>query len=143
MYVNICMKHFSLYGCTMFRVIYKAHADYDVEIYLAINLDGIKFVNAKDRTVAHDYRWIEIETITLNPTDNYMIFELKNNVPSKQKCFMFELTMGKKKDIASLIASYSPEHASWLEGGVDQLCKQVKGILTLLFNPFNAETTFV
>lgn len=85
------------------------------ESLMAVNMDGIKFVRSKDKSVIHDFAYNEIESITLDPNDNYMTLELFNKAQTglAQKTFVFETSQ--KEDIGHLIASYSPSHASWMK----------------------------
>lgn len=82
---------------------------------MAVNMDGVKFVRAKDKSVIHDFRYSEIESILIDPNDNYMTLELYSTAQSglAQKTFVFETSY--KEDIGHLIASYSPVHASWMK----------------------------
>ncbi|KAL4238111.1 hypothetical protein ACF0H5_002823 [Mactra antiquata] len=110
-----CVKQFALYGCTLFPIVHKGLWQHTHDALLAINMDGVKFVRAKDKLVLHDFKYTEIESIALDPNDNYVTMELKNDVATDcpQRCFMFETNH--KEDLGNLISSYSPAHASWLK----------------------------
>ena len=89
-------------------------------------MDGVKFVRTKDKYVIHDFKYLEIESINVDPNDNYVTMELKNDVAKDcpQRCFMFETNH--KEDVGNLISSYSPQHAVWLKPdyeGVKKVCK--------------------
>ncbi|XP_062572386.1 myosin-I heavy chain-like isoform X2 [Saccostrea cucullata] len=119
-----CVKQFPLYGCTLFHILNKGMWHHMGDVYLAINMDGLKFVRGKDKNVMHGFMYSEIESITMDPNDNYMTVELKNEVICQQRCFMFETNQ--KEDIGHLIASYSPGHASWLKPEYESLKKKNK-----------------
>ncbi|XP_059160288.1 unconventional myosin heavy chain 6-like isoform X2 [Physella acuta] len=118
-----CVKQFSLYGCTLFPIMHKGMWSHTSESLLAINMDGIKFVRSKDKSVIHDLKYCEIESICIDPNDNYMTLELYSMAQSGigQKTFVFETSH--KEDIGHLIASYSPTHASWMKSENDSVKK--------------------
>ncbi|BFZ12100.1 hypothetical protein BsWGS_15138 [Bradybaena similaris] len=110
-----CVKQFSLYGCTLFHINHKGMWSHTSESLLAINMDGVKFVRAKDKSVIHEFKYSEIESILIDPNDSYITLELFSLAQTNlaQKTFMFETNH--KEDIGHLIASYSPTHASWMK----------------------------
>lgn len=114
-----CVKQFPLYGCTIFSIIHKGLWSHTSDSLLAVNMDGIKFIRSRDKTVIHDFKYSDIETITLDPNDNYITLELFNDsgLGCTQRCFMFETLY--KEDIGHLIESYSPSHATWLRPEYD------------------------
>lgn len=123
-----CVKQFPLFGCTLFPIVHKGLWQHAHDALLAINMDGVKFVRAKDKCVLHDFRYSDIESISLDPNDNYVTMELKNAAAKDcpQRCFMFETNH--KEDLGNLIASYSPAHAAWLKPdyeGVKKVCHLV------------------
>ncbi|KAK3585200.1 hypothetical protein CHS0354_027488 [Potamilus streckersoni] len=120
-----CVRQFPLYGCTLFPIVHKGLWSHSSDALLAINMDGIKFVRTKDKSVIYDFKYGEIESISLDPNDNYITLELKNDVATNcpQRCFMFETHQ--KEDVGNLISSYSPAHATWLKTDTDSL-KKVK-----------------
>ena len=121
MWYLTCVKQFPLYGCTLFQISHKGLWSHTSEALLAINMDGIKFVRAKDKLVINQFKYPDIETITIDPNDNYITLELKSSqeIRCQQRCFMFETNQ--KEDIGNLIASYSPSHASWLKPEYESL----------------------
>ncbi|XP_041351468.1 unconventional myosin-VIIb-like isoform X2 [Gigantopelta aegis] len=110
-----CVKQFPLYGCTLFPIVHKGLWSHTSDALLAINMDGIKFVRAKDKSVIHDFRYSEIESVSIDANDNYVTLELRNKAQTDcpQRTFMFETNY--KEDIGHLVASYSPHHASWMK----------------------------
>lgn len=123
MWYLTCVKQFALYGCTVFPIMHKGMWAHASESLLAINMDGVKFVRSKDKSVIHDFRYSEIESIVIDPNDSYMTLELYSNAQPglSQKTFVFETNH--KEDIGHLIASYSPAHASWMKSESDGLKK--------------------
>ncbi|XP_076464756.1 myosin-VIIa-like [Babylonia areolata] len=121
-----CVKQFPLYGCTLFPIVHKGLWSHSSETLLAINMDGVKFVRTKDKFVIHDFRYTDVESISIDPNDNYITLELSNTAQAgcTQKTFMFETHH--KEDIGHLIASYSPHHASWMKTEQDSLKKKMK-----------------
>ncbi|CAL1545802.1 unnamed protein product [Lymnaea stagnalis] len=121
-----CVKQFALYGCTLFPILHKGMWSHTSESLLAVNMDGIKFVRAKDKSVIHDFKYSDIESILIDANDNYMTLELFSTAQSglAQKTFVFETNH--KEDIGHLIASYSPAHASWMKADNDGMKKQMK-----------------
>lgn len=129
-----CVKQFALYGCTLFPIVHKGLWPHAHDALLAINMDGVKFVRAKDKCVLHDFKYSEIESISLDPNDNYVTMELKNGaaMDCPQRCFMFETNH--KEDLGNLIASYSPAHAGWLKPDYEGVKKVSFLLFTLFFN---------
>lgn len=130
-----CVRQFPLYGCTLFPIIHRGHWNHTSETLLAVNMDGIKFIRTRDKSVINVFKYSDIESINIDPNDNYITLELKN-IPdnsSQQKCYMFETSQ--KEDVGSLIASYSPSHASWLNPEYESL-KRVM-YFNIIHNFFN------
>ncbi|XP_070180656.1 myosin-I heavy chain-like [Littorina saxatilis] len=118
-----CVKQFPLYGCTLFSIVHKGLWSHASETLLAVNMDGVKFVRTKDKFVIHDFKYYDIDSISIDPNDNYVTLELSNRTQAgcTQKTFMFETQH--KEDIGHLIASYSPHHATWMKTEHDSLKK--------------------
>ncbi|ESO93643.1 hypothetical protein LOTGIDRAFT_119149, partial [Lottia gigantea] len=118
-----CVKQFPLYGCTMFPILHKGLWAHSSDALLAINMDGIKFVRAKDKMVLHDFKYSQIESIYIDPNDNYITLELQDKIETDcpQRTFMFETNH--KEDVGHLVASYSPHHASWMKADYESLKK--------------------
>ncbi|KAH9515344.1 hypothetical protein Btru_014195 [Bulinus truncatus] len=121
-----CVKQFALYGCTLFPIMHKGMWSHTSESLLAINMDGVKFVRTKDKSVIHDFKYTDIESIQIDANDNYITLELYNTAQLgiAQKTFVFETSQ--KEDVGHLIASYSPSHASWMKSDNDSMKKQMK-----------------
>ena len=118
-----CVKQFSLYGCTLFPIMHKGMWSHTSDSLLAVNMDGVKFVRAKDKSVIHDFRFNEVESIQMDANENYITLELYSAAQAglAQKTFVFECAQ--KDDVGHLIASYSPNHASWMKAENEGLKK--------------------
>lgn len=110
-----CVKQFPLYGCTLFPIVHKGLWSHGSDTLLAINMDGLKFVRGRDKALIYDFRYHDIESIAVDPNDNFVTMEMSNKMVGgcPQKTFMFETYH--KEDIGHLIASYCPHHASWMK----------------------------
>lgn len=123
MWYLTCVKQFSLYGCTLFPIMHKGMWSHTSESLLAVNMDGVKFVRVKDKSVIHDFKYSDIEYFLIDPNENYLTLELYSTAQAglSQKTFVFETSQ--KEDIGHLIASYSPVHASWMKSDSEGLKK--------------------
>ena len=81
-------------------------------IILGVNSDGIALIKPDDKYVLYEYRYTDIESVLLDPSDNFVTINLVRTLPDSQKCFVFETDQ--KEEIGSLIASYYPALACWI-----------------------------
>ncbi|KAK2710152.1 myosin-I heavy chain-like isoform X3 [Artemia franciscana] len=107
-----CVMHFPLYGTTQFHVTYRGYWSYGNSIILGVNSDGIALIKPDDKYVLYEYRYTDIESVLLDPSDNFVTINLARTLPDSQKCFVFETDQ--KEEIGSLIASYYPALACWI-----------------------------
>lgn len=134
-----CVMQYPLYGTTMFNVIYKGYWNYVNNIILGINCDGILFIQPEDKLIIYQFKFVDIESIMIHPSDSFITLSLNRNshqMPKAlreghlldlQKCFVFETEQ--KNEIGSLIISYYPLLSSWVLNNFD--CpKSGKGITT-------------
>jgi hypothetical protein len=121
-----CVMQYPLYGSTMFPVTYRGYWSYGNSLILGVNSEGIMLIKPDDKFVLNEYRYQEIESILLDPSDSFITITLQRHLSdNNHKCFVFETTQ--KNEIGSLIASYCPSLAAWLtENEAPQ--KRVKGI---------------
>ncbi|KAJ3648825.1 hypothetical protein Zmor_020597 [Zophobas morio] len=121
-----CVMQYPLYGTTMFPVAYRGYWSYGNSLILGVNSEGIMLIKPDDKFVLDEYRYHEVESILLDPSDSFITISLQRHLSeNNHKCFVFETTQ--KNEIGSLIASYCPTLAAWLtENEAPQ--KRVKGI---------------
>ena len=51
------VKHYPLYGASLFRVVYKGFWSYPNSLLVAVNVAGVKFVNMKSKQVGREGVW--------------------------------------------------------------------------------------
>ncbi|XP_071518394.1 unconventional myosin-VIIa [Panulirus ornatus] len=121
-----CVMQFPLYGTTMFQVSYRGYWSYGNTLILGVNCDGIAMIKPDDKFILYEYRYCDIESIFLDPSDNFITINLLRTLPDAHKCFVFETK--EKEEIGFLIASYSPLLASWIkEMDSNKKVKQITG----------------
>lgn len=141
-----CVMQYPLYGTTMFPVTYRGYWSYGNAVILGINCDGIMLIKTDDKFVLYEYRYHEIESILIDPSDSFItITLLRHTQDNTHKCFVFETQQ--KNEIGSLIVSYCPVLATWLSEN-EQPVKKVKSItnedrVRLYHNLVNARRTLV
>ena len=123
------VTQFPLYGCTKFMVDFKGVWQHGTETVFIVSLDGIKFISVLERTLTHEFSYAQIEGLSLDLDDDYVIVELKNSVQSPLKSFVFE--SHDKGDIRTLIENYSPSHATWLRDKKVHLNEKVRDIFKI------------
>lgn len=70
-------------------------------------------IKPDDKFVLYEYRYTDIESIFLDPSDSFLTVNLMRQQPdTSHKCFVFETPQ--KNEIGSLIVSYWPTLASWI-----------------------------
>lgn len=110
-----CVMQYPLYGTTMFPVIYRGYWSYGNSLILGINCEGIMLIKPDDKFVIYEFRYTDIESIMLDPSDFFITITLnrtQNTAGDQQRCFVFETTQ--KNEIGSLIISYYPPLSSWI-----------------------------
>ncbi|KAH8249819.1 hypothetical protein KR038_002247, partial [Drosophila bunnanda] len=120
-----CVMQYPLYGTTMYAVTYKGYWNFVNNIFLAVHCDGIMFIQPEDKFIIHQFKYIDIESIMLNPSDSFITISLNRNMHQlnkhysdriplidTQKCFVFETSQ--KNEIGSLIISYYPALSNWI-----------------------------
>lgn len=119
-----CVMQYPLYGTTMFPVTYRGYWSYGNSLVLGINCEGLMLIKQDDKFVLNEYRYQEVESIMLDPSDSFITITLLRHLnDNNHKCFVFETTQ--KNEIGSLIASYCPSLASWISEN-DDPAKKIK-----------------
>ncbi|XP_033241744.1 unconventional myosin heavy chain 6 isoform X1 [Drosophila pseudoobscura] len=120
-----CVMQYPLYGTTMYNVIYKGYWSFVNNIILGVNCDGIMFIQPEDKFIIYQFKYVDIESIMLDPSDSFITISLNRNTHQtgqqfrdgsslidSQKCFVFETLQ--KDEIGSLIISYCPSLSNWI-----------------------------
>lgn len=108
-----CVMQYPLYGTTMFQVTYRGYWSYGNSLILGVNCEGLMLIKPDDKFVLNEYRYQEIESILLDPSDSFITITLMRHPnDSSNKCFVFETSQ--KAEIGSLIASYFPALSGWI-----------------------------
>ncbi|KAB0803532.1 hypothetical protein PPYR_00502 [Photinus pyralis] len=108
-----CVMQYPLYGSTMFPVTYRGYWSYGNSLILGINNEGVMLIKPDDKFVINEYRYQEVESILIDPSDSFITLTLQRHLnESNHKCFVFETTQ--KNEIGSLIASYCLNLAGWI-----------------------------
>ncbi|KRK07125.1 uncharacterized protein Dyak_GE28252 [Drosophila yakuba] len=131
-----CVMQYPLYGTTMFKVNYKGYWNMASNIILGIHFDGLKFINPEDKSVMLQFKYVDIESILLDPSDSFITISLNRSAQllkssrdessfiESQKCFVFETPQ--KNEIGSLIISYYPPLSNWILNNLE-CSKKYKG----------------
>lgn len=122
-----CVMQYPLYGTTMFPVSYRGYWSYGNSLILGVNWEGLILIKPDDKFVLFEFRYHEIESIMLDPSDSFITISLNRQAANndQQRCFVFETKQ--KTEIGSLIISYFPALSNWInENEIPQ--KKGKGI---------------
>lgn len=104
-----CVMQYPLYGSSLFKVTYRGYWSFGNSVVLGVNCDGIMLIKNDDKFVLNEFKYQEIESILLDPSDSFITITLLRH---DHKCYVFETEQ--KNEIGSLIASYCPNLANWL-----------------------------
>ncbi|XP_055613546.1 myosin-I heavy chain [Uranotaenia lowii] len=112
-----CVMQYPLYGTTMFPVSYRGYWSYGNSLILGVNCEGIILIKPDDKFVLYEFRYSEIESIMLDPSDSFITISLNRHTNTatntdQQRCFVFETSQ--KNEIGSLIVSYFPALSNWI-----------------------------
>lgn len=141
-----CVMQYPLYGTTMYNVTYRGYWSYGNQLILGINCDGLMLIKPEDKFVLAEYRYQDVESIMLDPSDSFITLSLlRHNPDSSHKCFVFETPQ--KNEIGSLIVSYCPALAGWITEN-EAPAKKAKGMtnedrIRLYHNLVNCRRTLV
>lgn len=129
---------YPLYGTTMFNAIYKGFWSHGSSIIFGVNYEGIMFIQPEDKYILYQFKYSDIESIMLDPSDSFITLTLNrqyvhvnkpnvkdSNIPIEvQRCFVFETSQ--KNEIGSLIVSYFPPLSNWIMNTFE-ISKKSKG----------------
>lgn len=118
------VKYYPLYGSMLFPVQYKGFWSHPNNVLLAVDLNGVKFVNPKTKQILAEYAYAQLESVGVDIVEEAITLKMRGGGHEQQKEFNFETVQ--KEDMANLIASYSPVHSNWHRVGEAKI-KQVKG----------------
>lgn len=101
----------------MFNVTYRGYWSYGNSLILGVNSEGLILIKPDDKFVLYEFRYTDIESILLDPSDSFVTISLNRNTATaatteQQRCFVFETVQ--KNEIGSLIISYYPPLSNWI-----------------------------
>ena len=96
----------------MFPATYKGYWSYVNGIILAVNSDGIFLVKPDDKFILFEFPYSEIESLLLDPSDNFITMNLVKTAQERQRVYVFETNQ--KAEIGALVAAYRPTLANWI-----------------------------
>ena len=117
--------HFPLYGVTQFSVKYRGYWAYGNQLIFGVGCEGIALIKPDDKYVMYEYRFSDIESLLIDPSDDFLTLTLLPSLADAHKCLVFETN--EKEEIASLIVSYCPNLSYWLTD-LDRPTKKMKPI---------------
>ena len=107
-----CVMQYPLYGSTMFSVNFRGYWSYGSSTVLAINVTGVLLLKPDDKSIICEFPYNDIESILLDPSENFVTITLKKGDAEKPRVFVLETS--EKTEIGALIASYCPTLANWI-----------------------------
>lgn len=111
-YLSLVMQY-PLYGAALFPAQYKGFLALfgNTPLLLGVHSAAILLVAAADKRVLATYKYADIETLTIYPAESLLSITLsKEWAEDSHKSLTFETSQ--KEEIASLVAAYSPTHAT-------------------------------
>lgn len=135
-----CVMQYPLYGTTMYAVTYRGYWSYGNSLILGVSHEGLLLIKPEDKFVIYEFRYTDIESIMLDPSDSFITITLNRINPNaanvvgagmaaaahdQQRCFVFETAQ--KNEIGQLIVSYFPALSNWINEN-EQPARRGKGI---------------
>ena len=96
----------------MFIVNFRGYWSYGSSTILAINVTGVLLLKPDDKSIICEFPYKDIESILLDPSENFITITLKKGDAEKPRVFVLETA--EKSEIGALIASYCPSLANWI-----------------------------
>ena len=81
-------------------------------IILGVNSMGILLIKPDDKFILFEFTYSEIESLLLDPSDNFITLNLARGPQERQRVYVFETKQ--KAAIGALVASYYPSIANWI-----------------------------
>lgn len=107
-----CVMQYPLYGCTMFPATYRGYWSYGNNIIINVNAEGVILVKSDDKFILFEFPYSEIESLLLDPSDNFITLNLVKTAVERQRVYVFETPQ--KVAIGALVAAYRPTLANWI-----------------------------
>ena len=73
---------------------------------------GILLIKPDDKFILFEFTYSEIESLLLDPSDNFITLNLARGAQERQRVYVFETKQ--KAAIGALVASYCPTIANWI-----------------------------
>lgn len=87
-----CVMQYPLYGTTMYPVTYRGYWSYGNSLILGVNFAGLMLIKPEDKFVISEFRYVDIESIMLDPSDSFITITLNRNsmaTNDQQRCKFF------------------------------------------------------
>ena len=107
-----CVMQYPLYGTTLFAASYRGYWSYGNNIVLGVNAEGILLVKPADKSILFQFSYPEIESLLLDPTDDFITLNLAPSRQERQRVYVFQTPH--KAVIGALVVSYCPQLADWI-----------------------------
>ena len=79
---------------------------------MGVNSMGILLIKPDDKFILFEFTYSEIESLLLDPSDNFITLNLARGPQERQRVYVFETKQ--KAAIGALVASYYPSIANWI-----------------------------
>ena len=106
-----CVMQYPLYGSTQFPVNYRGYWSYGNLIIISVQAEGILLVKPDDKFILFEFPYNEVESLLLDPSDNFITINLVKTAQERQRVYVFETAQ--KSQIGALVAAYRPALANW------------------------------
>ncbi|XP_076442783.1 uncharacterized protein LOC143281456 [Babylonia areolata] len=114
-YLRCLQQCCPLYGCLLFPVRQWGLWTHPPSTLVAVNMDGVKFVNSQDKSIHHDFHYGRLESISLDLEDpDVLQLEVRKERGAEvggqcvQKTFLFQSR--DCQDLLHLLHHYCPPH---------------------------------
>ena len=80
---------------------------------MGVNSFGIVLIKPDEKFILFEFSYAEIESLLLDPNDNFITLNLARGDQERQRVYVFETKQ--KIAIGALVASYCPTIANWVK----------------------------